>query len=376
MKNMPEETRLHRNKSGLRLGLRPDEKMNPVRKESRFSNGVSISIFPALIFISTTIFMVGCNQLLIKPAPRELNVPDVNEPRIEAIRILQDGLADSDPMMRANAIEAVAATRQVKLIPKVQRLINDEFVPVRFAAALAIGDLEYRLGGNSIRQLLKDKDINVKIAASYAMAKLGNTEYLEVLRKAILNNDQTVRANAALLLGKSGDKTALKLLYRALQDKNSDDKVVYQAAESIARLGDERIYQKLWSMLISAYADVRVMGTKAMGALGTAEARNALTTMLDDELLDVRLVAAEQLGMLKDPAGEPEVLDVFKKNLTAGLDKKSRERANVLTAMAIGQIRTPSLIKFLPELLKDESKFVRIAAAKAVLQSTAKQRPL
>jgi HEAT repeat protein len=41
--------------------------------------------------------------------------------------------------------------------------------------------------------------------------------------------------------------------------------------------------------------------------------------------------------------------------------------------MAIGQIRTPSLTKFLPELLKDESKFVRIAAAKAVLQSAAKQ---
>ncbi len=274
-------------------------------------------------------------------------------------------------MVRVNTIEVVATTRQIKLMPKVQRLINDEFVPVRFATALAIGDLQYTLGQNQIRQLLKDKDINVKIAASYAMAMLGNSEYLEVLRKAILNDDQTVRANAALLLGKSGDKTALKFLYWALQDKNSDDKVAYQAAESIARLGDERIYQKLWAMLISAYADVRVMGIRAMGALGTPEAKNALTTMLNDELLEVRLAAAEQLGTLKDPVGESRVLEVFEKNLSAGLDKNSRERANVLAAMAIGQIRTPSLTKFLPELLKDESKFVRIAAAKAVLQSAA-----
>jgi HEAT repeat protein len=276
-------------------------------------------------------------------------------------------------MVRVNAIEVVAATRQVKLMPKVQRLVNDQFVPVRFAAALATGDLQYALGGNSIRQLLKDKDINVKVAASYAMAKLGAGEYLEVLRKAILDDDQTVRANAALLLGKSGDKTALKFLYWAMRNKDSDDKVVYQAAESIAKLGDERIYQKLWSMLISAYADVRIMGIKAMGALGTAEARNALTTMLDDELLEVRLAAAEQLGAIKDPIGEPVVLDVFGKNLSAVLDKRARERANVLAALAIGQIRTPSLIKFLPELLKDESKFVRIAAAKAVLQSTARR---
>jgi HEAT repeat protein len=275
-------------------------------------------------------------------------------------------------MVRVNTIEVVATTRQIKLMPKVQRLIHDEFVPVRFATALAIGDLQYTLGQNQIRQLLKDKDINVKIAASYAMAMLGDSEYLEVLQKAILNDDRKVRANAAWLLGKSGDKTALKFLYWALRDKNSDDMVVRNAVESIARLGDERIYQKLWAMLISAYADDRVMGIKAMGALGTPEAKNALTTMLNDEMLEVRLAAAEQLGTLKDHIGESRVLEVFEKNLTAGLDKNSRERANVLAAMAIGQIRTPSLTKFLPELLKDESKFVRIAAAKAVLQSAAK----
>jgi HEAT repeat protein len=355
MKNVPKKAKLHRNKKA------------------------NVSIFPALIFISTMIFTFGCNNLLkFKPAPRpdfipdKIGVPDINQIRLEAVQILQEGLADSDPMVRVNTIEVVATTRQVKLMPKVQRLINDEFMPVRFATALAIGDMQYSLGQNSIRQLLKDKDVNVKIAASYAMAMLGNPEYLEVLRKAILNDDQTVRANAVLLLGKSGDKTALKFLYWALQNKNSDDKVAYQAAESIARLGDERIYQKLWAMLISAYADVRVMGIRAMGAMGTPEAKNALTTMLNDELLEVRLAAAEQLGTLKDPVGEPRVLEVFEKNLSAGLDKNSRERANVLAAMAIGQIRTPSLTKFLPELLKDESKFVRIAAAKAVLQSAAK----
>jgi HEAT repeat protein len=42
-------------------------------------------------------------------------------------------------------------------------------------------------------------------------------------------------------LGKIGDKNALKQLYWALYDSKSDDRVVYQAAESIARLGDEGI---------------------------------------------------------------------------------------------------------------------------------------
>jgi HEAT repeat protein len=134
-------------------------------------------------------------------------------------------------------------------------------------------------------------------------------------------------------------------------------------------LGDEKIFPRLWSMLISAYADVRLMGVRAMGKLGTPEAKNALIGRLDDDILEVRLVAAEQLGVFRNPIGEPKVLEVFEKKLTRTLDKQASERTNVLTALAIGQIRTPGLRKFLPQLLENESKFVRIAAAKAVFQS-------
>jgi HEAT repeat protein len=243
-------------------------------------------------------------------------------------------------------------------------------VPVRFLGALAVGDLEYRLASSEIGRLLGDEDENVKISAAYAMAKIGSPDSLEVVRKAIVSNDQKVRANAALLLGKSGDRSALKFLYWALRHEDSDDKVRFQAAEAIARLGDERIYPKLWAMLISAYHDDRVFGVRAMGTLGTMEAKNALLTMLDDDVLEVRLAAAEQLGALGENAGEAEVLDVFRKNLLAGQGKDDVERVKVLTALAIGQICTEPVGRFLPSLLQDESKFVRLAAAKAVFECT------
>ena len=253
-------------------------------------------------------------------------------------------------------------------MPEVQRLLKDEFVPVRFTAALAVGDMEYRLAREPVKQLLKDPDENVRIAAAYAAARLGFPESFGLVRRAITSSNQTVRANAALLLGKSGDKKALKPLYWVLRDKNSDDRVRFQAVEAIATLGDERIYSRLWAMLISAYADDRVMGIKAMGALRTEQAKNALVTMLDDDILEVRLAAAEQLGAIGSSTGEPEVLDVFTRKLTAGMDKEGLERVNMLTALAIGQIGTAPLTKFLPRLLKDKSKIVRIAAAKAVFQ--------
>lgn len=349
--------------------------MKNTLKESTTNKGAKAQVLlVGLLFACATILGPGCEESVRTTGAVKLTKSsDAKSVILEAYRIILGALADKDPSVRVNGIEVVAETGQARLMPKVQQLLGDEFVPVRFATALAVGDLEYSFGARSIEQLLRDEDSNVKIAASYAMIKLGHPEYREVLRRAIASSDQTLRANAAFLLGKSGDREALRLLYWALLNKDSEDKVVYQAAESIAMLGDDRIYPSLWTMLLSVYADVRVTGIRAMGALETPEARNALVTMLEDKVLEVRLVAAEQLGKLEDPIGEPEVLDVFEKKLTARMDKGARERACVLTALAIGRIRTPSLTKYLPKLLSDESQAVRLAAAKAVLQTGMKK---
>jgi HEAT repeat protein len=325
------------------------------------------SLVFAFAFLAFAVF--GCNKLLQRTYTHTpVDSVSVNNLKPQATQIIQEALADDNPLIRVNAIEVVAATKQIRLMPKVQRLLKDKFVPVRFAAALAVGDLQYSLAKSEVAPLLQDENENVKIAAAYTMSKLGSPDSFQLLRKAIASNDQTVRANAALLLGKSGDKSVLKFLYWTLQREDSDDKVRFNTAEAIAMLGDERIFPKLWAMLISTYADDRIMGIKAMGALATVQARDALITMLDDDILEVRLVAAEQLGMLNSSIGELEVLDVFTKNLTAGLDRNGLERVNVLTALAIGRIGTPQLTNFLPQLLKNQSKSVRIATAKAVFQ--------
>lgn len=315
----------------------------------------------------TVLFIFGCGEAPQVSQDYHGNIY-VDDIASEAMQTIRDGLADDDPRVRAKAIEVVADTKAIKLMPKVQRLMKDDYVPVRFLAALAAGDMEYSLARREIRRLLEDEDESVRIAAAYAMTKFGSPDSLEVVWKAISSSDQSVRANAALLLGKSGDRSVLKYLYWALRHEESDDKVRFNAVEAIARLGDERIYPKLWAMLISAFNDDRVAGVVAMGTLGTEEAKNALITMLDDDVLEVRLVTAEQLGRLGENIGEDKVLDVFRRNFLGGGDKEDVERVKVLTALAIGQICTEALREYVPVLLRDESKYVRIAAAKAVFQ--------
>ena len=299
--------------------------------------------------------------------------PISNELEIQATQIIQQALANSNPHVRANAIEIVAAipiSRARKFMPETQQLLKDEFVPVRFAAAVAIGDTGYSQARDDITQLLKDDNENAKIAAAYAAYKLGAASGLAIIHASLKSQDQSARANAAFLIGKSGEspKRALPLLYQTMRDETSDEKVILSSIEAIARLGDEKIYQKIWAMLISAYADDRVCGIRAMGALGTTQARDSLSTMLKDDLTEVRLVAAEQLGNLGDIAGEKVVIDALTKDTANARDQETKARIQTLAALAIGQIRTPTLKKFLPELLKSEFQFARLAAAKAVFQ--------
>lgn len=329
-----------------------------------------LKLFAFTIQISLSLFLIlfacGCDSYHTDPLDRS----SLTIAQSEAIQIIGRSLADTDPLVRVNAIEVVATTKQLNFMPRVQRLLQDTSAPVRFASALAVGDMQYTPAINMINRMLKDPDSNVIIAASYAMVRLGHPEYIKVLRESLSDTNQTVRANTAMLLGKCNDRGSLKLLYWVLQDKDSDDKVTYQAAEAIAMLGDESIYPKLWAMLISAYADVRTIGVRAMGTLGTRKAEDALISMLDDGVIEVRLATAEQLGRLNNTIGESVVLDVFRKNLAKQIEVDARERVYVLSALAIGQIGTPALTEYLGQLMKNESKFVQLAAAKAVFKSS------
>jgi HEAT repeat protein len=313
----------------------------------------------------------GCHWPGQASSPAPASAPyqlEAGTPQGQAQRIIVEGLNDSDPRIRTMAIEVVSTTRLIGLMPKVQTLLADHSAPVRFLAAVAVGDMQYAPAQSAIAAMTNDPDANARMAAGYAMTKLGHPEYVKLFRDAITSTDQTVRANAALLLGKSGDPEARRLLYWALQNRDSGEKVVAQAIESIATLGDERIYPKIWTRLISTYADDRVAGVRAMGLLGTAQARNAIVTTLDDPVLEVRLAAAEQLGKLSNPIGEPEVQQVFDKP-PAGMDSRATERIKILAASAIGEIATPSLTGQLAKLLADPSQPVRLTAAKAVLMA-------
>jgi HEAT repeat protein len=325
-----------------------------------------------LFFILITLPLVlfpACDQPAPTiPLPGRTKVINVQSLRPRAMQIVRDGLTDEQGIVRSHAIEVVSESRTQELMPTVSTLLSDPSLAVQFAAIVATGDTGYSSAADSVELLLRSQNQNIKMAAAYTLTKLGEADYGNIIRDLLESKDQTVRANAALLLGKLGNKSDVPLLYKMLQDPYSFDKAKIQAVESIARLGDNKIYRgKLWALLISKQADDRVMGIRGMGALGTTEARNAIITMLDDDVLEVRLCAAEELGKLKDTTGTGEILAYFNEN-SPNMDETSI--TNIIATLAIGRIADPSLNNFLPPLLKSKSKSIQLCASQSVLLMT------
>lgn len=329
------------------------------------------------IFLLIFILFSGCIDENIQTAPAIQTFGRVNLHlyKDQAVKIVRMGLTDENSLIRMHAIEVTASTNTQELMPLVLKLAKDPAVPVRFAAAVAMGDISYRPSEFALREMLRDPDENVWIAAAYGLMKLGHRNLEEKIYQALESRDQTARANAALLLGKLGDKRALNALYKIINNPESKDMVRMQAIESIARLGDERVYERLWAMLISKFVDDRIMGVRAMGELGTKDARNAIKTLLynsedspGDDILEVRLSAAEQLGRLGSRAGEGEVLDYFSK-VSGNLSSLRSSSTNHLAIMAIGRIESSRLRAYLPKLLSNPNKDLKLVTAQSLLLS-------
>ena len=112
--------------------------------KSREHQTVAAAAASVFIFACLAVSVLGCNETPV-PTITDYGVGSMDPVRAEAFGIVRDGLADPSSLIRVNAIEVVATTNQIQLMRNVQRLLEDESIPARFAAAVAIGDLEYSI---------------------------------------------------------------------------------------------------------------------------------------------------------------------------------------------------------------------------------------
>ncbi|MFI5380824.1 MAG: HEAT repeat domain-containing protein [Tepidisphaerales bacterium] len=270
---------------------------------------------------------------------------------------LAELLTHNDETVRAHAIEAFKdsmgpAGRQVYI-----NALRDQSSLVRFAGAMAIGEVRLAEAKPLLVPLLTDADPSVQVASIFAMHRLGETKYSVGLERSLGSPDKWTRANTCMVLGRLGEKSAVKILKPALRD--SPVEVRLQAAEALGRRGDEDGLAFLVATTISGNPGHQLVGILALAGPKDTRVIDHVRAGLSSTYQEVVLVTARALAML----GSNEAYD---KALAATTSTDARQRS--LAALALGASGKPQAAAPLTSLLKDSDPDVRVAASLAILQ--------
>lgn len=322
-----------------------------------------------LMLVTTCAGIPGCaspsgdesvNRLMqVKEAPEPppaRAVPIDADLVARADRTVRETLESSDPLRRANAVEAAEQLPREEALDLLATAISDTDPRVRFAAAVSAGRLRAVDLKPQLEEMAEGTSPNGRVAATYALHRLGDMRRSRRLEQWATDGDEVVRSNTAFVLGLLDEPSARNVLEPMLADP--DPNVRLNAAEALWRHGDPKGFEALLSASISMYADDRVLGVMGMGVRMGPDVPPALEGKLVDEYPEVSLAAARALGSVGSDRG----FVIATNHLS---DKDARRR--LMAAMALGEIGRPDAQPRLEPLLKDSDPGVRLAAADAVL---------
>jgi HEAT repeat protein len=305
------------------------------------------------------------------PAPRD--VP-IDPALVATARAELDAMLKSDfPSIRAHAIEAYRDSLPAESEGPILNQMDVNNPIVRFAAAMAAGDLRLSAAKPKLLARLRDPDPVVRVAILYALHRLGDTSHSQALEDCALDfsaRGTQVRGATAMVLGRLNEPTVGNILRKLAADSNAA--VRQQAEEALFLHHDDRGRNAIISYTSSKYPDDQMFGLLVLaGAKEPAYRNHARAELTNEEFPEVALVAARACGEMNADDG----YGVAMKGAKSG-----DWRRQSLAAQAFGAIGRTDAQPYLAELLKvqaanpnDDKKVreaaeVRAAAAAAILR--------
>ncbi len=335
------------------------------------------------------LFLTGCEMGqwmgFSKPAAP---VVDRNKAYVDARTALFQLAQDKDPATRANAIEALSTTLGTDVGEVYQQGLSDQSPLVRFASAMAIGDLKYEPAKPTIQRMVKDRedepvkaepDKRVFCALLYALHELGDDSITGQLAPLLYDSEPEVRSQAAMAMGKMGDPSAISPLKSMLVNEQNEAAKI-QVTESLAVLGDSRSAEVIEAYTKGYFLDLRLAAIPAMANTRSPRAQRVLKELtVAREPARVRVMAAGQ--MAKMGYADPDMFEFCVEALqypesTLKKSAKSSRRAadsdagslRQLAALAVGWYGNEEALSALQPLLRAGQGPVRVAVATSTLR--------
>jgi HEAT repeat protein len=272
--------------------------------------------------------------------------------------LIDQGLTSPDKDVRSNASRALLTIGDVA-VPEMVATLGGGSPSQKIGCAGAVGKLRATRATGALIGALSAKEEDVRLACRDALVALGKPA-VKPLLGALTNKDAFTRQHACEALGEIADKSAAAPLLPVLDDENR--LVRLAATYAIGKLKDPQATAPLIAKLADKDREIREAAAVSLGQIADPAAVNPLVAALSDGVDKVREQAAAALGRI-DPT-DPAVLaaiEAVTQSSTEGM------RAAALTALGlIGQPQSASAIAARLDPAVEGSVLVRRRAAQAL----------
>jgi HEAT repeat protein len=241
------------------------------------------------------------------------------------------------------------------------RQLHSRFKSRRSDAARRLGRIGDTKVVPELAELLRDPREEVREAALFALGRMGTREALEHMLGALDSGDRWSQEKVAEAVEEAGDESR-HVLVGLLKDGNPLRRAF--AAEVMGGIGGEEEADYLVEALRDEEVDVRARAADSLGRMRNRPARPALLLALDDQAWEVRAQAVKALGKIGEEDDAARLAMALR-------DSEWWVRGNAAAALReMGETGEAPLV----EMLWDEDRFAREAAAQALEEGSIVER--
>lgn len=173
----------------------------------------------------------------------------------EAVPALTAALQQPSPVTRRFAVRALGQIGELRTIPAMLPLFDDEDRQVRAAVAIALGNYRHPQAAQLILDALPAATVRARSGMVYALGQINDVIAVPVLIERVAHEEVDVRVAIMHALGRLRDGRAIETLLQGLLD--SDDIVRANAANALSNYYQPEVIGALIKVLTDTSSRVR-----------------------------------------------------------------------------------------------------------------------
>ncbi|HEU5135447.1 MAG TPA: HEAT repeat domain-containing protein [Steroidobacteraceae bacterium] len=207
-------------------------------------------------------------------------------------------LRDPEIDVQNKAIDVVIRANDPETIKYLIPVLKDENEYARRAAVEVLNEIGDAKAVKDLLNAVADDDWWVRSRAADALGKIGGPKVVEAVLQLVGDQDEDIRRAAVEILNQTKDDRAVGHLIEATKD--NDWWVSERAVDALAEIGSKRAVPRLVEMLGTTPPKSLPVVVRALGRLGDYKIVDAVLPMLSREEKDIRMEAITSLAKLAD----------------------------------------------------------------------------